>query len=84
MAAEQQSDYSLGVPESGFYQECINTNSELYGGNNMGNYGGMYTIDQALDGYAQTLRLQVPALTSLVFRCQLRKPNVIDNKVINL
>ena len=32
--------YEIGVPEEGFYQEVLNTDSEMFGGSNMGN-GGM-------------------------------------------
>jgi 1,4-alpha-glucan branching enzyme len=31
--------YEVGVPEEGFYQEILNTDSELFGGGNMGNGG---------------------------------------------
>jgi 1,4-alpha-glucan branching enzyme len=31
--------YEVGVPEEGFYQEILNTDSELFGGSNMGNGG---------------------------------------------
>jgi 1,4-alpha-glucan branching enzyme len=31
--------YEVGVPEEGFYEEILNTDSELFGGSNMGNGG---------------------------------------------
>ena len=31
--------YEFGVPEEGFYEEILNTDSELFGGSNMGNGG---------------------------------------------
>ena len=31
--------YEFGVPEEGFYQEILNTDSEYFGGTNMGNGG---------------------------------------------
>src|SRR5258708_32018031 len=31
--------YEFGVPDEGFYQEILNTDSELFGGSNMGNGG---------------------------------------------
>ena len=31
--------YEFGVPEEGFYQEILNTDSELFGGTNLGNGG---------------------------------------------
>ncbi|PYL26803.1 MAG: hypothetical protein DMF37_00750 [Verrucomicrobia bacterium] len=38
-------NYRLGVPESGFYREIINTDAETYGGSNVGNFGGVQTQD---------------------------------------
>ena len=35
--------YEFGVPEEGFYEEILNTDSELFGGSNMGN-GGMRIV----------------------------------------
>src|SRR5438034_6893027 len=34
-------NYRLGVPESGFYRETINTDAQAYGGSNVGDYGGV-------------------------------------------
>ena len=31
--------YEFGVPEEGFYEEILNTDSELFGGSNLGNGG---------------------------------------------
>ena len=31
--------YEFGVPEAGFYEEIFNTDSEIFGGSNMGNGG---------------------------------------------
>ncbi len=31
--------YEFGVPEEGFYEEILNTDSELFGGQNLGNGG---------------------------------------------
>src|SRR5437867_1812909 len=39
-------NYRLGIPESGFYREIINTDAETYGGSNIGNYGGVESEDR--------------------------------------
>ncbi|MBZ0296185.1 MAG: 1,4-alpha-glucan branching protein GlgB, partial [Anaerolineae bacterium] len=36
-------DYRIGVPESGEYVECLNSDSGHYGGGNVGNSGGIQT-----------------------------------------
>src|SRR5207248_2553410 len=33
--------YRVGVPAPGFYRELLNSDSEVYGGSNMGNRGGL-------------------------------------------
>ena len=33
--------YDFGVPEEGFYEEVLNTDSEMFGGSNMGNAAGV-------------------------------------------
>ncbi len=35
-----RTNYRIGVPFGGFYREILNSDSELYGGSNMGNAGG--------------------------------------------
>ena len=35
--------YRVGVPEWGWYRELLNSDSERYGGSNMGNGGGVHT-----------------------------------------
>ena len=43
-------NYRLGVPESGFYREVINTDGETYGGSNVGNFGGVQSEASRVDG----------------------------------
>ena len=34
-------NYRIGVPTGGYYREILNTDSEIYGGSNVGNHGGV-------------------------------------------
>ena len=43
-------NYRLGVPETGFYRELINTDGETYGGSNVGNLGGVQSEARGVDG----------------------------------
>jgi 1,4-alpha-glucan branching enzyme len=54
--------YRIGVPESGWYREVLNSDAELYGGSNMGNAGGVHTEQIAAHGHDQSLTLLVPPL----------------------
>src|SRR5438067_1989110 len=61
-------DYRLGVPESGFYHELINTDAETYGGSNVGNFGGVQTQDDPWMGREHSILIHLPPLATLAFR----------------
>ena len=54
--------YRVGVPVAGAYNELINSDSEIYGGGNLGNAGVVFTEPIAAHGYDQSLRLNLPPL----------------------
>jgi 1,4-alpha-glucan branching enzyme len=60
--------YRLGVPRRGMWTEVINTNSEYYGGSGLGNDGGRPTEDIPADGFNQSIGLNLPPLTTLIFK----------------
>ena len=64
------SNYAVGVPVAGTYRECLNTDSDIYGGSNMGNSGAVQTTAEAWRGYACKLQLTIPPLAALVFEHQ--------------
>ena len=55
-------DYRIGVPEPGFYREAFNSDSEIYGGSNVGNYGGIWAEHTPNGGRPYRLTLRVPPL----------------------
>ena len=60
--------YRIGVPFSGAYNELINSDSEAYGGSNLGNAGVVFTEDIASHGFDQSLRLAIPPLSFLLLK----------------
>jgi 1,4-alpha-glucan branching enzyme len=54
--------YRFGVPEAGWYRECLNSDSAIYGGSNIGNSGGVHTEPIPDHGFAQSISLTVPPL----------------------
>ncbi len=58
--------YRVGVPLPGFYREVINTDSERYGGSNVGNGGGLSTEPQEAHGRPHSLSLTLPPLATLI------------------
>lgn len=60
--------YVVGVPEPGAYRELFNTDSEIYGGSNIGNGGLVETEPVPAHGYQQRLRLTLPPLGCLALK----------------
>jgi 1,4-alpha-glucan branching enzyme len=65
---QSHSHYRIGVPLPGYYAEVFNTDSERYGGSNLGNLGGKFTDSWAIHGYENSLDLCLPPLSVLVLR----------------
>lgn len=61
-------DYRIGLPEPGLYEEVINTDSELYGGSNLGNGGALHTDDQAWMNLPYSTSLILPPLAAVVLK----------------
>jgi len=60
--------YRIGVPEWGWYRELLNSDSERYGGSNMGNGGGVHTEATPAHGFDQSISLTVPPLGFLLLK----------------
>jgi 1,4-alpha-glucan branching enzyme len=60
--------YRVGVPDSGMYQEVLNSDSRFYGGSDVGNAGLVATTVGAYHGYRQYLELVLPPLSCVVLR----------------
>lgn len=60
--------YRFGVPAPGFYREVMNSDSELYGGSNMGNYGGVEAEEVPAHGYPYSLSVTLPPLAMVAFK----------------
>jgi 1,4-alpha-glucan branching enzyme len=60
--------YRLGVPKPGLYREILNTDSEMFGGSNMGNAGAVMAEDVAHHGRPASLLLTLPPLAVVAFK----------------
>lgn len=63
-------NYRIGVPGAYRYREHLNSDSELYGGSNVGNAGLVETESVPFHGYAQSLSLTLPPLGCLILEPQ--------------
>lgn len=61
-------DFRLGVGAPGFYREIFNSDSEIYGGTNVGNLGGVQS--QAIESHwrEHSIVLQIPPLATVMLR----------------
>ncbi|HEY2459500.1 MAG TPA: 1,4-alpha-glucan branching protein GlgB [Candidatus Acidoferrum sp.] len=63
-----RSGYNVGVPQPGFYHEILNTDSQHYGGSNVGNQGGVATSPVPRTGRPQSLTLTLPPLAAVFLK----------------
>ena len=56
--------YAVPCPFAGRWREALNTDSEIYGGSNVGNAGG---VDAYARGYGHAITITLPPLAALAF-----------------
>jgi len=60
--------YRMGVPRGGYYRELLNSDSELYGGSNMGNGGGVHADPIPRHDQPFSLLVTLPPLSVVFFK----------------
>ena len=70
---QNHSNYRIGVPVDGFYEEIFNTDANQYGGSNLGNMGGKSTDLYNIHGYENSIDLCLPPLSVLVLKHKSKK-----------
>lgn len=58
--------YRIGVPQAGHYYELLNSDSEFYGGSNLGNAFGIQSQDIPWMNHPYSIELILPPLAGLV------------------
>jgi 1,4-alpha-glucan branching enzyme len=61
-------NYRIGVPSGGYYREIFNSDSEIYGGSNIGNQGGAWGVPEPHGGRPFHLSLRLPPLGVLFLK----------------
>jgi 1,4-alpha-glucan branching enzyme len=59
--------YRIGVPRPGYYREIMNTDSEYYGGGNLGNGGGINSQHIEWFGFPHSIAVTLPPLSVVWF-----------------
>jgi 1,4-alpha-glucan branching enzyme len=61
--------YRVGVPRSGFYEEILNTDADIYGGSNVGNYGGVQAHEHwSWQDQPHSIEIDIPPLSVVAFK----------------
>ena len=60
--------YRLGLPAAGQWDEVLNTDSAVYGGENRGNLGGVKTEAKGWHGQAQSALVTLPPLSAVFLK----------------
>lgn len=63
-----RSHYRIGVPELCFYNEIFNSDAEIYGGSNAGNFGGCFAMEEPFSWMPFSLDITVPPLGGIIFK----------------
>jgi 1,4-alpha-glucan branching enzyme len=61
-------NYRVGVPRGGHWQEVLNTDAPVYGGNGIGNFGGAEAAPVSSHGRPWSLALTLPPLGAVVLK----------------
>ncbi|PQJ95725.1 1,4-alpha-glucan branching protein GlgB [Chromatium okenii] len=69
-----RNNYRIGVPEAGFYREAMNSDSEVYGGSNVGNQGGVASEPVSWMGRPYSIPIALPPLGGLIMVYTPKKP----------
>ena len=68
LTPQPRTNYVLGVPLPGQWQEILNSDSKRYGGAGWGNLGGVDAVPMAAHGRPHSITLTLPPLSTVYFR----------------
>ncbi|MCX6905519.1 MAG: 1,4-alpha-glucan branching protein GlgB, partial [Verrucomicrobia bacterium] len=60
--------YRIGLPQGGAWQEVLNSDSEIYGGSNQGNWGGVTAQSRRAHRQPFSAEFTLPPLSVILFR----------------
>jgi 1,4-alpha-glucan branching enzyme len=60
--------YRVGLPRPGRWREVLNSNAGIYGGNNLGNLGGVFAEDYNVHNQSYSAEFTLPPLSITVFQ----------------
>lgn len=72
-------NFRIGVPAEGMYGEIFNSDSEYYGGSNVGNPLGVRSEPVEFNRFLYSIPVTLPPLAAIVFRLNAELPGVTDS-----
>jgi 1,4-alpha-glucan branching enzyme len=67
-------NYRVGVSQSGFWSELLNSDARVYGGSGQGNLGGVEAAPVSLHGRPYSISLILPPLTTIFLKNKVARP----------
>jgi 1,4-alpha-glucan branching enzyme len=61
-------NYTVGVPQGGWWRELLNSDAPIYGGSGMGNFGGVEAAPVAAQTRPHSLALTLPPLSVVMLK----------------
>ncbi len=61
-------NYGVGVWKDGYYKEVLNSDSTIYGGSGLGNYGGVHADHYGRHNHPYSLNLTLPPLSIIYLK----------------
>jgi 1,4-alpha-glucan branching enzyme len=71
-------NYTVGVPERGYWKEILNSDAEIYGGSGIGNMGGKESEPVKSKNWDNSIKLTLPPLAVNVFELVHALPNEVN------
>ena len=62
----ERTGWRCGLPLAGHWREALNTDAEIYGGGNRGNFGGVEARAESHHGQPYAAELTLPPLSTVV------------------
>jgi 1,4-alpha-glucan branching enzyme len=63
-------NYRIGLPRAGKWREVLNSDAEIYGGSNKGNYGGVTAENNPCHNQQHSAEFYLPPLSVIVFQAE--------------
>jgi 1,4-alpha-glucan branching enzyme len=62
----ERAGYRVGLPQAGRWSELLNSDAEIYGGGNRGNFGGVEATEDGWQGQPASATVTLPPLSTVI------------------